>query len=33
MKSGKSKKKTNLRSVCEMPQYFSEEENIALLKG
>ena len=33
MKSGKSNKKINLRSECEMPPYFSEEENSTLLKG
>jgi len=26
-------KKINLRSECEMPEYFSEEENSTLLKG
>ena len=33
LESGKSNKKINLRSECEMPQYFSEEENSTLLKG
>ena len=33
LESGKSNKKTNLRSECEIPQYFSEEENGTLLKG
>ena len=33
LESGKNNKKINLRSECEMPQYFSEEENSALLKG
>jgi len=31
--SGNSNKKVNLRSECEMPPYFSEEENSTLLKG
>ena len=33
LESGKSNKKINLRSECEMPEYFSEEENSTLLKG
>jgi hypothetical protein len=33
LESGKNNKKINLRSECETPQYFSEEENSALLKG
>ena len=33
LKSGKSSKKINLRSNCEKPEYFSEEENNKLLKG
>jgi predicted dehydrogenase len=33
LESGKNNKKINLRSECEMPQYFSEEENSTLLKG
>ena len=31
--SGKESKKVILRSECEQPEYFSEEENIKLLKG
>ncbi|MDC0194797.1 Gfo/Idh/MocA family oxidoreductase [Alphaproteobacteria bacterium] len=31
--SGKDNKKINLRSECDRPKYFSEEENIHLLKG
>jgi hypothetical protein len=31
--SGKESKKVMLRSECEQPEYFSEEENIKLLKG
>ena len=31
--SGKNNKKINLRSECEKPQHFSEEENSMLLKG
>ena len=31
--SGKESKKIMLRSDCEQPEYFSEEENIKLLKG
>ncbi|MBT5214808.1 MAG: Gfo/Idh/MocA family oxidoreductase [Pelagibacteraceae bacterium] len=33
LESGKSRKKVNLRSECEKPEYFSEEENKKLLKG
>ena len=33
LESGKSRKKVNLRSECEKPEYFSEEENNKLLKG
>jgi predicted dehydrogenase len=33
LKSGKNNKKINLRTDCEMPKYFSEEENVTLLKG
>ena len=33
LESGKMSKKINLRSECKRPQYFSEEENINLLKA
>ncbi len=33
LESGKNNRKIDLRSECNQPSYFSEDENIKLLKG